>query len=245
MQNGHRKDRPNGGLYVNETEHAKTLTAAGDASTYIAFTPNDSGADAGDICPTLRAGGHDKSHANGGIAPAIAFKPGQSASARTIGAQEDVACTLEAAGGGNNQQAIAYTIHGSDRTVSTATETEVAGSIRTKPPGSIENSSTTVALQPIAWNEELNASEDLAGTIQRGGQGGRHDGVMTTSMAVRRLTPIECERLQGFADNYTAIPGAADGPRYKAIGNSMAVPVMRWLGERIQMVENLINEGKM
>ena len=56
-------------------------------------------------------------------------------------------------------------------------------------------------------------------------------------LCVRRLTPRECERLQGFPDDYTAIPyrgkAAADGPRYKALGNSMAVPVMRWIGERI------------
>jgi len=51
--------------------------------------------------------------------------------------------------------------------------------------------------------------------------------------AVRRLTPRECERLQGFPDDYTAIPKAADGPRYKALGNSMAVPVMAWIGKRI------------
>lgn len=52
-------------------------------------------------------------------------------------------------------------------------------------------------------------------------------------MAVRRLTPLECERLQGFPDNYTNIPGASDSGQYKALGNSMAVPVMRWIGERI------------
>lgn len=58
------------------------------------------------------------------------------------------------------------------------------------------------------------------------------------NMAVRRLTPVECERLQGFPDGHTDVPyrgkPASDGPRYKAIGNSMAVPVMRWIGERIQ-----------
>jgi DNA (cytosine-5)-methyltransferase 1 len=54
-------------------------------------------------------------------------------------------------------------------------------------------------------------------------------------MAVRRLTPTECERLQGFPDGWTDIlPATPDGPRYKAIGNSMAVPVMRWIGSRIQ-----------
>jgi DNA (cytosine-5)-methyltransferase 1 len=58
-------------------------------------------------------------------------------------------------------------------------------------------------------------------------------------MAVRRLTPVECERLQGFPDNYTNIKDKCpDGPRYKAMGNSMAVPVMRWIGERIKMVQN-------
>jgi DNA (cytosine-5)-methyltransferase 1 len=55
------------------------------------------------------------------------------------------------------------------------------------------------------------------------------------SSAVRRLTPIECERLQGFPDNYTNIkPNCPDGPRYKALGNSMAVPVMNWIGKRIK-----------
>jgi DNA (cytosine-5)-methyltransferase 1 len=64
---------------------------------------------------------------------------------------------------------------------------------------------------------------------------------VAASMAVRRLTPTECERLQGFPDGYTNIPwrkaiDSPDGPRYKALGNSMAVPVMRWIGERIQLV---------
>ena len=64
---------------------------------------------------------------------------------------------------------------------------------------------------------------------------------------VRRLTPRECERLQGFPDDYTLISyrgkSAADGPRYKALGNSMAVNVMRWLATRIQMVSALALEA--
>jgi DNA (cytosine-5)-methyltransferase 1 len=64
--------------------------------------------------------------------------------------------------------------------------------------------------------------------------------------SVRRLTPRECERLQGFPDDYTAISWrgkeAPDGPRYKALGNSMAVPVMRWIGKRIQQVEKILDE---
>jgi DNA (cytosine-5)-methyltransferase 1 len=64
-----------------------------------------------------------------------------------------------------------------------------------------------------------------------------------TSPGVRRLTPMECERLQGFPDRYTLVPvrgkPASDGPRYKALGNSMAVPVMAWIGRRIQAVDKL------
>ena len=65
-------------------------------------------------------------------------------------------------------------------------------------------------------------------------------------MAVRRLTPRECERLQGFPDDYTLIPwrkklaeDCPDGPRYRALGNSMAVPVMHWIGRRIQLLEGI------
>ncbi len=143
----------------------------------------------------------------------------------------------------------------------------------------VDVAATQGVAQPIAWSEELTASIDLAGTIQRGGAGGRHDGVaqpvawsimpqnsgkdykarqvdvlqplmaggvqhgnqggdiIQTAMQVRRLTPVECERLQGFPDGYTEIswrkkPASEcpDGPRYKALGNSWAVPVVRWIG---------------
>jgi DNA (cytosine-5)-methyltransferase 1 len=65
---------------------------------------------------------------------------------------------------------------------------------------------------------------------------------VATAMQVRRLTPVECERLQGFPDGYTNIPWrkkneAPDGPRYKALGNSMAVPCMAWIGKRIAEVD--------
>ena len=68
-------------------------------------------------------------------------------------------------------------------------------------------------------------------------------------MQVRRLTPRECERLQGFPDDYTLIPwrkkaaeDCPDGPRYRALGNSMAVPVMHWIGRRIQLVDEMASE---
>jgi DNA (cytosine-5)-methyltransferase 1 len=118
------------------------------------------------------------------------------------------------------------------------------------------------------WNDK-----DRAQTLRDGSQGGgSHANLVTHSLkgegigsepgmkqqtylsggapfGVRRLTPRECERLQGFPDDYTLIPRqrtakskvvmAKDGPRYKALGNSMAVPCMRWIGERIALVDSL------
>lgn len=95
------------------------------------------------------------------------------------------------------------------------------------------------AIQERAVSENIDAGpqgkgwqEDCAYTLEA-----RNKVQSVASSAVRRLTPRECERLQGFPDDYTLVPNrgkpAADGPRYKALGNSMAVPVMRWIGERI------------
>lgn len=182
-----------------DTNHELAHTVGrnnGQENACIAFSYKDHGADAVvDMAPTLRAGNHDISHANGGQPPAIAyaFKAGQGAKAGGIGYQEEQSPTLTSASSGTN----------------------------------------------------------LAPAIIQ-------------SLAVRRLTPRECERLQGFPDDHTLVPygrrispekmdrdfakylmrggmltfeeccgRAADGPRYKAIGNSMAVPVMRWIGERI------------
>lgn len=87
---------------------------------------------------------------------------------------------------------------------------------------------------------------DVSGTLQSKSSGGyslNFINPVSDGYAVRRLTPRECERLQGFQDDWTKVPyrgkpadECPDTPRYKAIGNSMAVPVMRWIGERIQEV---------
>lgn len=139
----------------------------GQENACIAFSYKDSGADAtSELSPTIRAGNHDKSHANSGQPPAIAL-------------QTDVT-----------------------------------------PKASVELAFTLKLPSPSG--------------------GGQPAATMTPNMEVRRLTPIECERLQGFPDNHTLIgwrgkdaDECPDGPRYKAIGNSMAVPVMHWIGERI------------
>lgn len=76
-----------------------------------------------------------------------------------------------------------------------------------------------------------------------------HSRAVQAGWAVRRLMPLECERLQGFPDNFTNVPWrgkdhSPDGPRYKALGNSMACNAMRWIGQRIDIMERLIKEGR-
>jgi DNA (cytosine-5)-methyltransferase 1 len=97
-------------------------------------------------------------------------------------------------------------------------------------------------LEPIAYENHAQDSR-----VMEMGETCTTVSAQQPTMAIRRLTPRECERLQGFPDDWTLIPyrnksadQCPDGPRYKACGNSMAVPVMRWIGQRIEMVEKLI-----
>ena len=144
----------------------------GQENACIAFSYKDSGADAtSDLSPTIRAGNHDKSHANSGQPPAIAM---------------------------------------------------------------------TYTAPAIGHFKADNISSTLTKSAGQGNGETQNGAFVLKNMDVRRLTPIECERLQGFHDNHTLIgwrgkdaDECPDGPRYKAIGNSMAVPVMRWIGDRI------------
>jgi DNA (cytosine-5)-methyltransferase 1 len=102
---------------------------------------------------------------------------------------------------------------------------------------------------PVAFAENSRAEFRLengdgsaTGSLKcEGGKPGQSYPVIHQGLKVRRLSPRECERLQGFPDDYTLIPyrgkPARDGPRYRAIGNAMACNVMRWIGQRIEMVE--------
>jgi len=81
----------------------------------------------------------------------------------------------------------------------------------------------------------------------RWGTGGGNVPLIENNATIRRLTPVECERLQGFPDNFTNVPwrkslASPDGLRYKALGNSMAVPVMQWIGEGIDIVKQNLND---
>ena len=106
----------------------------------------------------------------------------------------------------------------------------------------VDTHATQGVAQPMAFTTEQTPkfNDDCALTLTKQSPtgGGQVQSVMH-AMQVRRLTPVECERLQGFPDNYTNIPWrkkpeAPDGPRYKALGNSWAVPVVAWIGKRIQ-----------
>jgi len=99
--------------------------------------------------------------------------------------------------------------------------------------------------QPVAFQSSQSGVRlaETHATLDANNGPRRHNGVVS-AMQVRRLTPVECERLQGFPDGYTNISWrgksqAPDGPRYKAMGNSMAVPVMHWIGKRIAAVNAL------
>jgi DNA (cytosine-5)-methyltransferase 1 len=116
-------------------------------------------------------------------------------------------------------------------------------------PGPLDTDGSSIGvLQPIAFSSKdsgNDATMNVLPTLRSGGHTTSHAnaGVMPAvaiGMAVRRLTPTECERLQGFPDDYTRIPWkkkpsseCPDGPRYKALGNSMAVPCMNWIGRKI------------
>ena len=153
-------------------------------------------------------------HATQGVAICGAFFAGQGAKAGSIAYSTEVAPTLKASDSGTNRTP------------------------------SVHINAGAVAFQPRHYSgrERMGGEpSDVCHTLSaQAGQGDSSPHV-AHSMQVRRLTPVECERLMGFPDGYTAIPWrkkpaseCPDGPRYRALGNSWAVPNVRWIGERIQ-----------
>lgn len=160
-------------------------------------------------------------------------------SANGHGISPDIAHTLDRAQG----QAVAYSValRGREGGATAELGGDVAGCLRASTGG---GDKPHVLAPAIAWSEELTAHIEMAGTTQRGGAGGRHDGVMQPDMQVRRLTPVECEKLQGFPEGYTNIKfkgkPVGDGHRYKALGNSWATPNAQWIGRRIDAVSKIM-----
>lgn len=245
----------------------------GSSKTFVAFSSKDYGADAdSEVSPTLRAGGHDESHANAGVPPAIAvFDPNQVTSKTNRSSPQPGLChTLP----GTPNAPVAFDWYASESQslpideglsppLKTTMQPAVAWSIMPQNSGKDYKAREVEVSQPI-----------MAGGPVGGNQGSDY---IQNSWAVRRLTPRECERLQGFPDDYTQIPNwdgwrevgsdedieelrAAgltvkpgkngfrvndpDGVRYKALGNSMACNVMRWIGWRIDHFEKLVAEGR-
>lgn len=222
----------------------------------IAFSCKDHGADAGEVTPTLRSMGHDGSHANGGGQIAVAFDTTQITSkANRSNPQPGDPCHPITSEG--HPPAIAFRAAGQDG----FTPSDVAA--YTIEARAEVQAVMTLAIRGRGDSHQIETREDgTANAIltPNGGRAGIGVGANCARMAVRRLTPLECERLQGFPDNYTKIPSpfvrklgipldvldpenpkhwAADGPRYKALGNSMATNCMRWLGQRIQELHTL------
>jgi len=135
-----------------------------------------------------------------------------------------------------HQTYIAYNIRecASNNTFN-ATKTNTATTLQKTQPSVQSHHTQTFIAQSFGWQNSSHQGmsvDTISPTLDKS-----KTPAVFNNMAVRRLTPVECERLQGFPDNYTNIPKAPDGNRYRALGNSMAVPVMRWIGERINEYE--------
>lgn len=210
-----------------------------------------SGVPAGDECynlvtHALRGEGFDASEDGTGrgtpLVPVhekrvVAFPANMSGTQRAP--TEDVSPALAT----KNPTAVAFALRGREGGAQIEVTGETTGALRAAAGGSSRDY--------VAFSAKDHGADagPLAPTLRADGHAASHanGGVppgIAGGGAVRRLTPRECERLQGFPDDYTAIPlrgkpaeACPDGPRYRALGNSMAVPVMRWIGQRIAMVE--------
>jgi len=201
----------------------------------IAFYPTNRQPEFGnytDLSPSVKVG----SSGSSGNPPAVAFERRM---VRTTGGQpqEELSHCLRAdAGTGDGAPCVAYGFNGdqSEKTRSMGEREENAPTLPADGPAHVavafaQNTRDEVREMPIVG--ALAAEPGMKQTSY-----------IRQQMQVRRLTPRECERLQGFPDDHTLIPWrgktAPDGPRYKALGNSMAVPVMRWIGQRIAHLES-------
>lgn len=147
--------------------------------------------------------------------------------------KSDVAGTLRASGGALAGGSETFVVHGSQNPIISKNTAHCIGRN-----GGLEN-----ILFEVKGEEACRIHDDISPTLKaRMGTGGNNVScvALSTELVVRKLTPRECERLQGFPDDYTKIPyrnksidECPDSPRYKAIGNSMAVPVMKWIGLRL------------
>lgn len=220
------------------------------------------------IAPSLTASGCGVERAGEGrgqdpvvaIAPALTSNPyGDHESREGLLVASEVAMALNTKGGagrmdGESETFVTHTLRGDgfdaseDGTgrgvplVVNARETPVTANNLSLPVGAQDHGHAVLFMENQRGELRISDQTDpLTGGGEKPGQG---YSAALYEQAVRRLMPVECERLQGFEDGYTAITyrgkPAADGNRYRALGNSMAVPVMRWIGERIAMADEIL-----
>jgi DNA (cytosine-5)-methyltransferase 1 len=151
-----------------------------------------------------------------------------------VGVQQDHAYTLEARA---EVQAVAFVQNTRDEVRIFGEDGQTVGALAAEP-GMKQQCYIAQAfdLRGREGGAQFEGPHDTANI--RAASGGSSRSYVAQQWAVRRLTPTECERLQGFPDGHTLTPDAkgkmqADGPRYKQLGNSWAVPVVRWIGERL------------
>lgn len=167
------------------------------------------------------------------VAYGVALRGREGGATAELG-DEVAGCLRASTGGGDKSHVLAYSV----RTANTSSngwgiQEEVTHTLDTA-------QGVTVAFAENSRQEVRYEDGDgqITGALScGGGKVGQGYPAVTIGMAVRRLTPTECERLQGFPDGHTQVPyrgkPASDGPRYKALGNSMAVCCMEWIGRRI------------
>lgn len=203
--------------------------------------------DAGEFVSTPGLMGRCGSHPNASVRTAVAIPINMQAAAKNgkkspnmlgVGKDGDPAPTL----GASDIHAVAFQQNTRDEVRLIGGDGQIVGALAAEAGMKQQN---YVAFQTRGSNLDLD--QNVTGTLGQNcdrASGGAP--CVAAPMQVRRLTPRECERLQGFPGNFTLVPyrgkPAADGPRYKAIGNSMAVPCMRWIGERIELVRGVMNE---
>lgn len=213
-----------------ENHSPEVHTGGRRRQSIVTFSAKDHGGDAlENISPTIRAGSGVDKRANAGVMPAIVFDARSAVCCReiagTIVSQHGKnSYDVELAGAGVLARSLA--LRGRDGGATAELGDEIASALRASSGGSDKAHVAICATGEYLEGRLLDPEE--SGWSQWSG------------WRVRRLMPIECERLQGMPDNYTLVPYrgklAADGPRYKAIGNSMAVPCVEWLGRRIDEV---------
>lgn len=218
------------------------------------------------VANTLQTTCHDYSGSDGFNMIAVADpQAGRPAATFAFSGQErDVAPTISArtnGGGGLETDAeldgaiVAVPFQAQDYKAGTYQQAEVG----TFTAGTDRHRAAPIITEPFAFQSRIARNgrgqpEEICPTLNGADAGATSDmrpiaAIPTVDgWTVRKLTPRECERLQGFPDDFTAIQWrgkiAPDGPRYKAIGNSMAVNVMRWIGTRIALVESAVEEAR-